>query len=147
METRAMAIAFFYATGTIVGGFGGPLLFGALIQSGKPSQIFIGYVVGAVVMIVGGIIQATMGVEAARRDLEDIAPPLSAAGEELEEPGEQADPYTVAPEEGRTASAGSPRFEREGAPESVPPPAATGGGEPAAADRDPVTRIRPTGGQ
>src|SRR4051812_30936626 len=63
METRAMAIAFFYATGTIVGGFGGPLLFGALIQSGKPSQIFIGYVVGAVVMIVGGVIQATMGVE------------------------------------------------------------------------------------
>src|SRR4051794_6977530 len=78
METRAMAIAFFYATGTIVGGFGGPLLFGALIQSGEPSQIFIGYIVGAAVMIVGGIIQATMGVEAARRDLEDIAPPLSA---------------------------------------------------------------------
>src|SRR6195952_1021667 len=41
METRAMPIAFFSATGTIVGGFGGPLLFGALIQSGKPSQIFI----------------------------------------------------------------------------------------------------------
>src|SRR5204863_2815249 len=35
MEPRAMAIAFFYATGTIDGGFGGPLLFGALIQSGK----------------------------------------------------------------------------------------------------------------
>src|SRR3954464_8859780 len=101
METRAMAIAFFYATGTIVGGFGGPLLFGALIQSGKPSQIFIGYVVGGVVMIVGGIIQALMGVEAAGRDLEDIAPPLSAAGDELDEAGEQADPYTVSPEEGR----------------------------------------------
>jgi MFS family permease len=117
METRAMAIAFFYATGTIVGGFGGPLLFGALIQSGEPGQIFIGYVVGAVVMIVGGLIQATMGVEAARRDLEDIAPPLSATGEELEEPGEQADPYTLAPEEGRTESGAdrttSPRFERE----------------------------------
>src|SRR3712207_4469842 len=41
METRAMAIAFFYATGTIVGGFGGPLLFGALIQGGDPNQIFI----------------------------------------------------------------------------------------------------------
>src|SRR4051794_28261277 len=40
METRAMAIAFFYATGTIVGGFGGPLLFGALIQSGDRGQIF-----------------------------------------------------------------------------------------------------------
>jgi MFS family permease len=133
METRAMAIAFFYATGTIVGGFGGPLLFGALIQSGEPSQIFIGYVVGAAVMIVGGIIQATMGVEAARRDLEDIAPPLSAAGEELEEPGEQADPYTVAPEEGRrpAAGTGSPRFDREDAPAP-----------------DTVTRsTRPTGGQ
>jgi MFS family permease len=67
METRAMAIAFFYATGTIVGGFGGPLLFGALIQSGEPGQIFIGYLVGAIVMILGGIIQATMGVEAAGR--------------------------------------------------------------------------------
>jgi hypothetical protein len=95
METRAMAIAFFYATGTIVGGFGGPLLFGALIQSGKPSQIFIGYVVGAVVMIVGGVIQAVMGVESAQRDLEDIAPPLSATGDELDEPGEEADPHTV----------------------------------------------------
>jgi MFS family permease len=56
METRAMAIAFFYATGTIIGGFGGPLLFGALIESGEPDQIFIGYLVGAIVMILGGII-------------------------------------------------------------------------------------------
>jgi MFS family permease len=95
METRAMAIAFFYATGTIVGGFGGPLLFGALIQSGDPGQIFIGYLVGAFVMIFGGIVQATMGVEAAGRDLEDIAPPLSAQEAELDEPGEEADPYTL----------------------------------------------------
>jgi MFS family permease len=112
METRAMAIAFFYATGTIVGGFGGPLLFGALIQSGDPGQIFIGYVVGAVVMIVGGIIQATMGVEAAQRDLEDIAPPLSATQDELEEPGEEADPYTLGRGEGR-GTAHAPRFARE----------------------------------
>jgi MFS family permease len=110
METRAMAIAFFYATGTLVGGFGGPLLFGALIQSGDPNQIFIGYVVGAVVMIAGGVVQALMGVEAARRDLEDIAPPLSATADELEEPGEAADPYTVASEQGR--------FRRE--PEAAP---------------------------
>jgi MFS family permease len=121
METRAMAIAFFYATGTIVGGFGGPLLFGALIQSGDPDQIFIGYLVGAVVMIVGGVIQAMMGVEAARRDLEDIAPPLSATDEELEEPGEETDPYTL----GR----GQGRFERK--PEQPRPqtPTKTTGGE------------------
>jgi MFS family permease len=99
METRAMAIAFFYATGTIVGGFGGPLLFGALIESGEPSQIFVGYLVGAAVMIFGGAIQALMGVEAAQRDLEDIAPPLSAVGEEIEEPGEEADRLTVGREE------------------------------------------------
>src|SRR3712207_3596380 len=103
METRAMAIAFFYATGTIVGGFGGPLLFGALIQGGDPNQIFIGYVVGAAVMIIGGVIQATLGVEAAQRDLEDIAPPLSATGDEIDEEGEDDDPYTVDPED-RTPS-------------------------------------------
>ena len=34
METRALAIAFFYAVGTAVGGITGPLLFGQLIDSG-----------------------------------------------------------------------------------------------------------------
>jgi MFS family permease len=119
METRAMAIAFFYATGTIVGGFGGPLLFGALIGSGDPDQIFIGYLVGAVVMIIGGVIQAVMGVEAAQRDLEDIAPPLSATGDELEEPGEQEDPYTVGESTGG-------RFERQ-QPAADPTRTTTGG--------------------
>jgi MFS family permease len=118
METRAMAIAFFYATGTIVGGFGGPLLFGALIQSGDPSQIFIGYLVGAVVMIVGGVVQATMGVEAAGRDLEDIAPPLSATTDELDEPGEEADPYTLGRGEQR-GTEHAPRFERDAAPQDT----------------------------
>jgi MFS family permease len=113
METRAMAIAFFYATGTIVGGFGGPLLFGALIQSGSRGQILVGYLIGAAVMIVGGTIQATMGVEAARRDLEDIAPPLSVQGEELEEAGEAADPYTVSHEEGRATTAGGTRSQAD----------------------------------
>ena len=99
-------------------------------------------------MIVGGLIQATMGVEAAGRDLEDIAPPLSATGDELEEPGEQADPYTLAPEEGRAAAAGgSPRFEREGerALDPAPPAAATSAAD--TGERDHVTRTRPNGGQ
>ena len=106
-----MAIAFFFATGTIVGGFGGPLLFGALISGGDPDQIFIGSVVGAAVMIFGGVVQATMGVEPAGRDLEDIAPPLSAAEAELEEPGEEADPYTLGRGEERGAEH-APRFAR-----------------------------------
>jgi hypothetical protein len=131
METRAMAIAFFYATGTIVGGFGGPLLFGALIQSGEPGQIFIGYLIGAVVMIVGGIFQATMGVEAAQRDLEDIAPPLSAREAELEEPGEEADPYTLGRGEGRGTEHAA-RFGRgteQKPPAEAPPPSRPTGGD------------------
>jgi MFS family permease len=125
METRAMAIAFFYATGTIIGGFGGPLLFGALISGGDPDQIFIGYVVGAAVMIFGGVVQATMGVEAAQRDLEDIAPPLSATEDELEEPGEEADPYTVGRDQGR-GTAHAPRFGRTGAEQDGAPTERTG---------------------
>jgi MFS family permease len=125
METRAMAIAFFYATGTIVGGFGGPLLFGALIESGEPGQIFIGYLIGAIVMIFGGIVQATMGVEAAQRDLEDIAPPLSVQEDELEEPGEEADPYTIGRDEAR-GTAHAPRFDRDGGTEEAPKPPASG---------------------
>jgi MFS family permease len=129
METRAMAIAFFYATGTIVGGFGGPLLFGALIESGDPDAIFVGYVLGAVVMILGGIVQATMGVEAAQRDLEDIAPPLSVTEEELEEPGEEADRYTLGRDEGR-GTAHAPRFDRGAEqPEEQPPVRPKTGGD------------------
>jgi hypothetical protein len=52
-------------------------------------------------MILGGLIQATMGVEAAGRDLEDIAPPLSATSDELDEPGEESDPYTLGRDEDR----------------------------------------------
>jgi hypothetical protein len=66
---------------------GGDQPVGSEGQCGEPSQIFIGYVVGAAAMTLGGIIQATMVVEAAGRDLEDIAPPLSATEEELAEPG------------------------------------------------------------
>jgi len=77
METRALAIAFFYATGTIVGGFTGPLLFGALVETRDAGWIFVGYAIGAAMMVSGGVAQAIWGVEAAGRDLEDVAPPLS----------------------------------------------------------------------
>ena len=93
METRAMAIAFFYAVGTAVGGITGPLLFGKLIETGKETNVFWGYILGASLMIAAGIVQAVLGIEAARRDLEDIAKPLSAEaveGDEEEAPRPQA---------------------------------------------------------
>jgi MFS family permease len=78
METRAMAIAAFYAVGTALGGIIGPLLFGKLVDTGHASTVANGYLLGAALMILAGIVEAFMGVEAARRSLEEIAPPLSA---------------------------------------------------------------------
>ena len=96
METRALAIAFFYAVGTAVGGITGPLLFGKLIETGKETNVFWGYILGASLMIVAGIIQALIGVEAARRDLEDIATPLSAEAAEGDEEAAEARPRGAA---------------------------------------------------
>jgi len=47
METRALAIAFFYAIGTAIGGVTGPFLFGKMIESGKESQVAIAFFLGA----------------------------------------------------------------------------------------------------
>jgi CBS domain-containing protein len=94
METRAMAIAFFYAFGTALGGISGPAIFGGLIQSGKPSAVFGGFALGAVLMIGAGLVEVFLGVECAGRELEDIAAPLSAREAE-KELGEEADVFTL----------------------------------------------------
>jgi MFS family permease len=78
METRALAIAFFYAIGTAVGGISGPLLFGHLIATGEKGQVAIGFFIGAGVMALGGVAELFFGVKAAGRQLEDIAEPLTA---------------------------------------------------------------------
>lgn len=80
MEVRAIAIAFIYAVGTLAGGVGAPLLFGALIQSASITNVFYGYLVGAGLMIAGGLVEIALGVEAEGRALEDIAAPLSLVG-------------------------------------------------------------------
>ena len=80
METRAMAIAFFYAIGTLVGGATGPLLFGKLVETEKETAVFWGFVLGATMMIVGGVIQAIWGVKAEQRSLEDVALPVGRGG-------------------------------------------------------------------
>ncbi|HVB04670.1 MAG TPA: MFS transporter [Acidimicrobiales bacterium] len=80
METRALAIAFFYAVGTGIGGIIGPVLFGALIASNKASEVAIGYVVGGVLMFAAGLVEIILGVDAEQKSLEDIASPLSAVG-------------------------------------------------------------------
>ena len=90
METRALAIAFFYAVGTAAGGITGPLLFGHLIDSGEASTVAIGFFIGAAVMAVGGITEIAFGVRAENVALEDIATPLTATDEPGDEtPAEQ----------------------------------------------------------
>ena len=78
METRALAIAFFYAVGTAAGGIAGPLLFGGMIESGDRSQVAWAFCIGAAVMALGGVAELLFGVKAEGADLEDIARPLTA---------------------------------------------------------------------
>lgn len=79
LEIRALAIAVFYAFGTGLGGIIGPTLFGRLIETHDRGNVFIGYLIGAALMLIAGIVQAIWGVAAERKSLEEIARPLSQA--------------------------------------------------------------------
>ena len=79
LEVRALAIAFFYAIGTGIGGVIGPLLFGALIDTGSRWSLFGGYLVGSLLMIAAAAVQARWGIAAERRPLESVCRPLAAA--------------------------------------------------------------------
>jgi MFS family permease len=77
LEIRALAIAIFYAFGTLAGGVGAPILFGWIIGTGSRTALLAGYLVGAALMIIGAIVEAFLGVDAERKSLEDVATPLS----------------------------------------------------------------------
>jgi MFS family permease len=85
METRALAIAFFYAVGTAIGGITGPLLFGQLINSGQRGLVVWSFLIGAAVMAVSGLVELWLGVAAEQRPLEELALPLTVADAEREE--------------------------------------------------------------
>ena len=82
METRAMAIAFFYAVATGIGGIIGPALYahqiGAAGASGNRNPLFYGYLLAAVLMVIGGLTEVFLGVDAEQRSLEDVASPITA---------------------------------------------------------------------
>jgi MFS family permease len=77
LEIRALAIAFFYAIGTAIGGVVGPVLFGALISTGSRGSVAIGYFIGALMMIGAAMAEARWGVAAERKPLETVSRPLS----------------------------------------------------------------------
>jgi MFS family permease len=76
LEMRAIAIALFYAFGTAIGGVAGPALFGWLIESGQRGDIFWGFLLAAVLMLVAAATEWRLGFPAERMPLEDVAPPL-----------------------------------------------------------------------
>jgi MFS family permease len=77
METRAMAIAFFYAVATGIGGIIGPALYGHNIATGNRTTVFYGYLLGAGLMILGGLTEMFIGVNAEQRGLEDVSSHLN----------------------------------------------------------------------
>jgi MFS family permease len=77
LEIRALAIALFYTCGTFAGGVFGPALFAYLVGTGSRDLLFRGYLAGAAAMIVGGVVEALIGVDAARKSLESLASPLA----------------------------------------------------------------------
>jgi MFS family permease len=78
LEARALAIALFYAVGTGIGGIAAPALFGALIGSGARGEVFLGYLLGAALMLGAALTELAIGVNAERRPLEAVARPISA---------------------------------------------------------------------
>jgi MFS family permease len=77
LEVRALAIALFYAIGTGIGGVAGPVLFGALIDTGSRGSVFAGYLLGAGLMAAAAVIAWRYAVAAERRPLESVARPLA----------------------------------------------------------------------
>jgi MFS family permease len=77
LEVRAQAIAVFFAIAQCFGSLGSHL-YGHLIGTGNdPNRLFWGYILGAAMMIVGGIVEIFLGVNAEGKPLEDVAKPLS----------------------------------------------------------------------
>jgi MFS family permease len=77
LEIRALAIAIFYAVGTGIGGVAGPLLFGALIDTGSRTSLLVGYMLGAGLMVLAAGVMWRWGVAAERKPLEQVARPLA----------------------------------------------------------------------
>ena len=77
LEIRGLALALFYAAGTLCGGMIAPTIFGVLIQTGSRAALLAGYLIAALLMIAAAIAESVLGVKAERRSLEEVAAPLS----------------------------------------------------------------------
>jgi MFS family permease len=95
IELRGQAISFFFATSQLTGGVLAPFLFASLIGEGEnPARgpLTVGYIVGAGVMLLGGLIAWFFGVDAEGQSLESVAKPLSARERSGATRSQSADP-------------------------------------------------------
>jgi MFS family permease len=76
VEMRAISISLFYAAGTALGGFAGPPLYGAIIETGSRDALYGAYALAGVLMCAAAAVAAWIGVDAERRPLEQVCPPL-----------------------------------------------------------------------
>jgi MFS family permease len=76
LEIRAFAIAIFYSIGTLIGVVGAPFLFGELIASGSRWKVSIGFLIGALLMVLAAGCEWLIGVEAGGKSLESMSKPL-----------------------------------------------------------------------
>ncbi|MBO1361681.1 MFS transporter, partial [Acetobacter sacchari] len=79
LEMRALAIALFYAVGTLFGGVAAPTLFGRLIEAPGPVPLACGYLASAILMLAAAAVTLKWGVDAEGQSLEAVAPPLSSS--------------------------------------------------------------------
>jgi MFS family permease len=93
IEIRAEALAVFFAIAQIVGAIG-PAFYGALIGNGSNrANLAIGYLVGGGIMILGGVIEAVLGINAEGKSLEAVAPPLTEVGAKRTQEVDEHDRY------------------------------------------------------
>jgi MFS family permease len=77
LETRAMAIALFYAIATGIGGAVGPLYFGKVVDGANPDALFVAFAITAALMCIAALVEWLFGIRAEQRHLEEVAEPLS----------------------------------------------------------------------
>src|SRR3954464_8966416 len=77
LEVRGQAISYFFAVAQVAGAIA-PAMYGLLIGDGSQRlPLFYGYLLGAGIMVLGGIVALVYGVDAEGKGLEDVAAPLS----------------------------------------------------------------------
>jgi hypothetical protein len=77
LEIRAVAIAFFHAIGTSIGGAVAPWSLGTLLDTGSRASVAVGYNLGTALMIAAASLEWRWGVAAQRRSLEQVCRPLT----------------------------------------------------------------------